>query len=156
MQVVLDDLRSGERDIDLLVADGDARVRRGTQVRSARASPGREMRDRVVRLVAPGLVRTRRSRLPARLAPALIPLRLRLRRARPGSHPPTGHRRMAAVAASQRRRSRTSAAAATKSKRSFSTAAACSAITESRAARDTQSRAAGGRTATNHHLHRRQ
>src|ERR1039458_2918244 len=62
----------------VLVAGGHAQGSRRGQDHYARARTVREMRHRVVGLLAPGQVRSRRSRLPARLA-AAASLRLRLR-----------------------------------------------------------------------------
>ena len=73
VQVMLGHRRGDQRDVDQLVRGRHAQVRRAGQVRAARARPLREMRHRLVRVLAPGQVRARRAGLLARLAPFPFP-----------------------------------------------------------------------------------
>ncbi len=81
VQVMLDHLSAGQRDLHLLARCCHPEILAIGQRRPALARPGREMRDGLIRVPAPGQVMPRCPRLLARLAPPRLPPRLLRRRA---------------------------------------------------------------------------
>ena len=73
VQVMLDHPRRGQRDLCLLMRGRHTQIPSACQRRAALTCPVREMRDGLIRVLAPGQVRARRPRLLARAAPPAFP-----------------------------------------------------------------------------------
>jgi hypothetical protein len=148
VQVMLDHRRGLQRDLHLLMGGRHPQVRGPFQRRAAHACSLREVRHRAVRAVRPGQARCdpgAPGRLPGLRPPLPRPGFGGGGGVRPGRSSADGAmEELPLVRPRRRRSSATSSAKAARSDLSSPIAAACSAITASRAAHDVQPGAGGG------------
>jgi hypothetical protein len=151
---MLDHLRARQRDLHLLMRGRHPKVRRAGQIRTALTPAIREMRHRVIRIPAPGQVRSRRPGCLPCLRFLPPPADLRRGGVRPGRPSADGSIEefpLLREASRSSRSTRAARSATCPASRAFSAASspitrACTAITASRAA-------SSGIRGTNHHDH---